>query len=156
MGAQRWAGAPEVPTFREQGFDIIGGSMRGIAAPATRSAPVGLRDSKLLSPAAREALVPKLQRWAPGSAVGHASAAEVDALGILRALRLAGTRALLELEGAGHLPQLALLDGDYDWLGRPPAGPGRLDLNQSINRSRSDSLRAARRSPSSSSASGRP
>jgi tripartite-type tricarboxylate transporter receptor subunit TctC len=26
--------APETPTFREQGFDIVEGSMRGVAAPA--------------------------------------------------------------------------------------------------------------------------
>lgn len=87
---------------------------------STRSAPVGLRDSKLLSPAAREALVPALRRWAPGWAVGHASAAEVDALGILRALRLAGTRALHQLPAQ---PAAALLDGDYDWLNRPHPPP---------------------------------
>lgn len=87
---------------------------------ATRSAPVGLRDSKLLAPAVREALVPKLRRWAPASAVGHASAAEVDALGILRALRLAGSRALHALP---QLPGAVLLDGDYDWLRRPPPPP---------------------------------
>lgn len=87
---------------------------------STRSAPVGLRDSKLLSPAAREALVPALRRWAPAWAVGHASAAEVDGLGILRALRLAGTRALHQLP---ELPAAVLLDGDYDWLNRPHPPP---------------------------------
>lgn len=30
---QRWAGAPEVPTFREQGFDLVSGSARGYAGP---------------------------------------------------------------------------------------------------------------------------
>lgn len=34
MGAQRWSEAEDVPTFREQGFDVIEGSMRGLAAPA--------------------------------------------------------------------------------------------------------------------------
>jgi tripartite-type tricarboxylate transporter receptor subunit TctC len=34
MAPQRWEGAPEVPTFREQGFDVVEGSMRGLAAPA--------------------------------------------------------------------------------------------------------------------------
>lgn len=34
MGEQRWSGAPNVPTFKQQGYDIIMGSMRGIAAPA--------------------------------------------------------------------------------------------------------------------------
>jgi tripartite-type tricarboxylate transporter receptor subunit TctC len=34
MGETRWANTPEVPTFREQGFDVVEGSMRGLAAPA--------------------------------------------------------------------------------------------------------------------------
>lgn len=34
MSNERWAGAPEVPTFKEQGYDVVMGSMRGIAAPA--------------------------------------------------------------------------------------------------------------------------
>ncbi len=32
-GPQRWAPAGGVPTFREQGFDVLGGSARGIAGP---------------------------------------------------------------------------------------------------------------------------
>ncbi|SHK16456.1 Tripartite-type tricarboxylate transporter, receptor component TctC [Roseomonas rosea] len=34
MSATRWEGLPDVPTFREQGFDVIQSSMRGIGAPA--------------------------------------------------------------------------------------------------------------------------
>jgi tripartite-type tricarboxylate transporter receptor subunit TctC len=34
MAEARAATAPNVPTFREQGFDVVGGSMRGVAAPA--------------------------------------------------------------------------------------------------------------------------
>jgi tripartite-type tricarboxylate transporter receptor subunit TctC len=34
MGASRWAPLAEIPTLREQGFDVVEGSMRGIAAPA--------------------------------------------------------------------------------------------------------------------------
>ncbi len=33
MAPQRWEGAPDVPTFREQGFDVVSSSLRGIAAP---------------------------------------------------------------------------------------------------------------------------
>lgn len=40
MGPQRWEGAPEVPTFREQGFDIIESSMRGLAAPGAVPRPI--------------------------------------------------------------------------------------------------------------------
>jgi tripartite-type tricarboxylate transporter receptor subunit TctC len=32
-GPQRWAPTGSVPTFREQGFDVLGGSARGIAGP---------------------------------------------------------------------------------------------------------------------------
>lgn len=34
MGADRWEQASEVPTTRELGFDVVEGSMRGMAAPA--------------------------------------------------------------------------------------------------------------------------
>ncbi len=85
--------------------------------PGVRRQPTGLRDSKLLPRAAREALVPRIERWARASAVGHASADEIDQIGILAALRLAGERALATLPGE---PDLVLLDGNYDWYSRPP------------------------------------
>lgn len=34
MATERWEGAAEIPTFQEQGYDIVMGSMRGIGAPA--------------------------------------------------------------------------------------------------------------------------
>ena len=34
MGEERWEGAADVPTFTEQGYDLVSGSQRGIAAPA--------------------------------------------------------------------------------------------------------------------------
>lgn len=76
-------------------------------------APVGLRDSKLLTPAAREALVEPVRAWARGWGVGHASPAEIDAHGIVGALCLAGHRALAQ---AGLPVELVLLDGVHDWL----------------------------------------
>jgi ribonuclease HII len=81
-----------------------------------RSAPVGVRDSKLLTPAARQAMVPKIQRWCLGYAVGHASADEIDRIGIMAALRLAGMRAL---EAVRIEPDLVILDGNHDWLTAP-------------------------------------
>ncbi|WP_328587577.1 hypothetical protein [Serinibacter arcticus] len=62
--------------------------------------PAGLRDSKLLAPAARERLLPPIRRWALACAVGHASPAEIDAIGIIAALRLAGHRAVAEVTRA--------------------------------------------------------
>lgn len=72
-----------------------------------------LRDSKLLSPERREQLVPQIREWALGYGVGHASAQEVDALGVTGALRLAGTRAAAHCAASA---QAVLLDGSYDWL----------------------------------------
>lgn len=85
---------------------------------STVTAPQGVRDSKLLSPAARQALLPRIRRWAIASAVGHAGPDEVDALGILGALRAAGRRALAALPA---VPDLVLLDGNHDWLTDPSA-----------------------------------
>lgn len=89
--------------------------------PATRACPRGVADSKLLTPAARARLVPGLQRWGLARAVGHASPTEIDAVGIVAALRLAGVRALatLDLE-----VDVVLLDGCHDWL----SAPDELDL----------------------------
>src|SRR5437870_2469600 len=68
------------------GSDEVGrGSLAGpvtvgvvVVDAATKRPPTGLRDSKLLTPQAREALVPRIHRWATAVAVGHASAAEID------------------------------------------------------------------------------
>jgi len=81
-----------------------------------RSAPAGVKDSKLLSPQMREQMAPRIRRWAVAHAVGHASPAEIDEIGIIAALRLAGTRALGALPLA---PDLLILDGNHDWLTDP-------------------------------------
>lgn len=84
-----------------------------------RRSLTGVRDSKLLTPTAREALVPRIRRWAVGYSVGHASAAEIDEVGIIGALRLAGRRALADLP---EIPDAVLLDGSHDWLTTPAQG----------------------------------
>ena len=81
------------------------------AAPGLR----GVRDSKLLLPAERQALVPRIRRWAVASAVGHASAAEIDALGLMAALRAAGSRAWATVLDT-VTPDAVILDGNHDWL----------------------------------------
>ena len=80
------------------------------------SAPRGLRDSKLLTPRARRELLPRLRRWPVAFAVGHADPFEVDAVGIICALRVAAARAFGAL---GMIPDLALLDGNHNWLSVP-------------------------------------
>ena len=78
--------------------------------------PTGLADSKLLTPAAREALVRPIRRWVTEYAVGHASPAEIDTIGIIAALRLAGRRALGALSGP---VDAVLLDGNHNYLSEP-------------------------------------
>ncbi|GAB3577075.1 ribonuclease HII [Leifsonia lichenia] len=85
---------------------------------AVKRIPVGLRDSKLLAEPAREAIEPFCRKWVLHHAVGMASAAEVDSLGIMRCLGLAGARALALLEegGAEIRESTLILDGNYDYL----------------------------------------
>ena len=90
----------------------------------TPSAPAGVRDSKLLTPEARAKIAPRLRRWAPMYAVGHASAQEIDRIGIIAALRLAACRALGSLPVQ---PDCALLDGSHNWLSIPAVLPVRDD-----------------------------
>ncbi len=133
VGRARRTGRAGVPTLRHErsllreghavvaGMDEVGrGALAGpvsvgvvLVTEATRTAPAGVKDSKLLSPAVREALVPRLRRWATASAVGHAQAWEIDAYGIIPALRLAGRRALAALP---TMPDVVLLDGSHNWL----------------------------------------
>jgi ribonuclease HII len=106
------------------GMDEVGrGALAGpvsvgvVAVDAqTPEGPRGVADSKLLTPAARTALLPALATWGVARAVGHASAAEIDRFGIIGALRLAGRRALA---GLAIPVDVVLLDGKHDWLTSP-------------------------------------
>jgi len=88
-----------------------------------RSAPPGVKDSKLLTPTRRAAMVVPLRRWSLAHAVGHASPTEIDELGIIGGLRLAGLRALATIAAVGVVPDLVILDGNHDWL-TPPGDVG--------------------------------
>jgi ribonuclease HII len=121
-------------TLHEQGFALLAGidevgrgALSGpvtvgvvVVAGATGRPPRGLRDSKLLPPQARRALVPRIERWAVSSCVAHASSEEIDDIGIIAALRLAGHRALA---GLPVRPDAVLLDGNHDYLTPPDADP---------------------------------
>ena len=75
--------------------------------------PQGLKDSKLMTAIAREKMVPLVEQWALACAVGDAQAHEIDDLGVVGALRLAGMRALAQLPVQ---PDVIILDGSHDWL----------------------------------------
>ena len=108
------------------GMDEVGrGAVAGPVAvgavaidPASVDVPDGLRDSKLLTEKRREALYPVVTGWGAARGVGLATAREVDELGIVAALGIAGARALVRLHEAGvPIPVcVVLLDGSHDWL----------------------------------------
>jgi ribonuclease HII len=68
----------------------------------------GLTDSKLLTPRQRSTLVPLIRRLSRAWAIGQASAAEIDRLGIRSATELAMHRALQRLH---HPIALVVVDG---------------------------------------------
>jgi ribonuclease HII len=75
--------------------------------------PENLADSKLLTHEQREELLPLVKDWVKDFAVGHASNDEIDEIGLTRALRRAGRRALAQLETK---PDHLILDGKHNWL----------------------------------------
>lgn len=114
-GARYVIGCDEVGRGAIAGPVAVGLSVVGVGI---RKHPDGLRDSKMLSEKRREQLSPLAQQWSHFSAVGLASALEVDTIGIMAALALAGRRALVELHEAGVpiMESVVLLDGSHDWL----------------------------------------
>jgi ribonuclease HII len=83
----------------------------GVDAP-----PLGLNDSKLLTPARRASLVEPLRQWAADWSLGSVSALEIDAWGLRLALAVAATRAI---EGLRTTPTHALIDGSFNLLRSP-------------------------------------
>ncbi len=117
---------PERPDFLYETAAMSAGALRvagvdeagrgPLAGPVTAAAvrlnpdriPLGLNDSKRLSPARRMSLAAQLLEWAEVS-VAHASVDEIDTLNILRASHLAMTRAL---DGLCPGPDYVLIDGN--------------------------------------------
>jgi len=123
------------PLFRRRpgltaGVDEVG---RGpLAGPVVAAAVIldadnaidGLADSKVLSPARREALADEILGKALAWSIGWADAAEIDAINILRATHLAMRRAIIGLRvrpvfvqvDGNRLPDLVFgdcrIDGD--------------------------------------------
>lgn len=121
---------PDVPGIKHEqrywdqdlvvaGVDEVG---RGAwAGPVTYAACVlpsdrriyKLRDSKQLDPQRREELFGRLQGFALGIGIGHASNHEIDRLGMSDAIRLAAARAV---DALPIVPDVLLLDGNWDFL----------------------------------------
>jgi ribonuclease HII len=120
-----------------EGFEWVGGldevgrgawagpvSVGVVVLPEGKSAPRGIRDSKLLTEERREELFPKITQWCAAWAVGHASPVECDQLGMTAALRLASRRAL---GGLAPMPQVVAMDGSFDYVSDPSGDSGELD-----------------------------
>lgn len=95
---------------RVVGIDEAGrGALAGPVVAAAVLLPYGTHpfdDSKKLSPEVRERLARKVKRCALAWGVGAASAAEIDALNVLKATHLAAQRALAALLGRAAIDAL--------------------------------------------------
>lgn len=102
------------------GIDEVGrGALAGplmvgvVSLREEREMPLGLDDSKRLTPRQRERLVPAIAAWCDERAVGASSAQEIDEFGLSKALQLAALRALEQLRTP---PTNVLLDGASNFL----------------------------------------
>ena len=117
------SGARIVAGMDEVGRGAIAGPvMIGVVAidASVGEIPKGLRDSKLMTPKRRDAMVPLVKAWGLAWAVGAASNDEIDRFGIVTALGLAASRALQQL---GVTPDVVILDGNTKFLVEEPGGP---------------------------------
>jgi ribonuclease HII len=105
VGRGAWAGPISVGVFV-------------LDAAKLKRFPPGVRDSKLLTAAAREALFGPLSKVAAAFGVGHASNEECDSLGMSEAQRLAARRAFEQLDVA---PEACIVDGRWNFSPQPAA-----------------------------------
>lgn len=106
------------------------------AAAARQRVPQGLRDSKLVPEKRRPEVAARAGAWAPASAVGWASNAEIDDVGIMRALGLAASRAIIAACGDVWDPAagLVILDGNHDYVSA--VHPGALTVRSIVKADR--------------------
>ena len=110
--AARAEGARFVVGVDEAGRGALAGPVFAAAVAFPEGVVVpGLDDSKVLAAEVREELAPRIRRVAAAWGVGFASAAEIDARGIVPATFLAMRRALEVLAASGEQPDFVLVDG---------------------------------------------
>lgn len=94
----------------EAGRGPLAGPVFAAAVILDPSRPIsGLRDSKKLTEARRDALALEIKNNALAWSISQCSEVEIDTLNILQATMLAMRRAI---EGLHHQPTLALIDGN--------------------------------------------
>lgn len=113
---EAWAAGHEVVVgVDEVGRGAWAGPLMVGAAVLPRGRRVyGVRDSKMLTEDRREALFDRVAGWCEAWAVGAASQAECDALGMAAAQRLATRRAF---DALGSEVDVVLIDGNWDFAG---------------------------------------
>ncbi|REE95502.1 ribonuclease HII [Thermomonospora umbrina] len=119
-GASRIAGVDEVGRGAWAGPVVVCAAVTDLGdppeLPGRGGVPVRLTDSKLLTRAHREAFAEILPDWLTAYAIGASEPAEIDEVGMTEALRRAAVRAL---EALPDRPDMVILDGGHDVLGRP-------------------------------------
>jgi ribonuclease HII len=105
-GMQRVAGLDEAGRGAWAG-PVVAAAVILPCGDGTRATLAGVRDSKLLSPTARERLAARIFDVALAVGVGCGEQQEIDALGIVPATRLAMQRALVSLSVA---PEALVID----------------------------------------------
>ena len=118
-GARLVVGLDEVGRGAWAGPLVVGAAALSAQGNGT-VLPPGVRDSKQLRPAERERLFDPVAAACADWAVGAASAAECDELGMSAAQRLAAARALAAL---ALRPDGVLLDGRWDFVSPISGGP---------------------------------
>ena len=93
----------------EVGRGPLAGDVVAAAVILAEPPPVGVTDSKMLTPERREALSERIRDEAVSWALGRATVAEIDELNILQASLLAMRRAV---EALSIQPTLVLVDGN--------------------------------------------
>ena len=112
----------------EVGRGPLAGDVVAAAVILGERVPLGIADSKKLSPLRREALSKEIKEQALDWSIGRASVQEIDALNILEAALLAMKRAV---EGLAVKPELVLVDGNrlprWTYEARPIIGGDALE-----------------------------
>lgn len=122
-GARWIAGVDEVGRGALAGPVTVGVAVLDLADPAIeRETGVlavldGVRDSKLLTPKARQRWAPVIAEEAPTVSVQHSAPERIDTAGISSALQEAGLAGLRAVERRlGHPVDAVIVDGSHDWL----------------------------------------
>ncbi|MGQ7788277.1 ribonuclease HII [Nesterenkonia sp. PF2B19] len=125
IGARYVAGVDEVGRGALAGPVTVGVTVFDLYEPGLEYCPTtgvvegldGVRDSKLLTAAARQRWAPVVLERAASCSVQHREAARIDQIGITAALREAGLAGLDEVENSlGLAVDAVILDGSHDWL----------------------------------------